>query len=66
MLFRSEKDEIEKDGKIVFYNGHPLVQQKSDYVVDNGFGGILLNELSDDSEDDATSLLNVIYKTFIK
>ena len=62
----AEKDEIEKDGKIVFYNGHPLVQQKSDYVVDNGFGGILLNELSDDSEDDATSLLNVIYKTFIK
>lgn len=60
------KDEIEKDGKIVFYNGHPLVQQKSDYVVDNDFGGILLNDLSDDSEDDATSLLNVIYKTFIK
>lgn len=62
----TEKDEIEKDGKIVFYNGHPLVQQKSDYVMDNGFGGILLNDLSDDSEDDATSLLNVIYKTFIK
>lgn len=62
----AEKDEIEKEGKIVYYNGHPLVQQKSDYVIDNDFGGILLNDLSDDSEDDATSLLNVIYKTFIK
>lgn len=62
----TEKDEIEKDGKVVYYNGHPLVQQKSDYVVENDFGGILLNDLSDDSEDDATSLLNVIYKTFIK
>lgn len=62
----TEKDEIEKDGKIVYYNGHPLTQQKSDYVVSNDFGGILLNDLSDDSEDDATSLLNVIYATFIK
>lgn len=61
----AEKDEIEKDGKIVFYNGHPLIQQKSDYVLNNDLGGVLLNDLSDDSDDDATSLLNVIYKAFI-
>lgn len=59
------KDEfITSDGKVVYYNGHPLVQKKADYVKENDYAGIMLFELSEDSEDDATSLLQVIYNTF--
>lgn len=57
-------DELVQNGKYLYYNGKPLVGQKADYVVSNDFGGIVLNELWYDSDEEDTSLLQVIYEKF--
>jgi GH18 family chitinase len=44
----------------IYYNGIATIEKKTQYVVDNGFSGIMIWELSQDSRVDSVSLLNAI------
>lgn len=55
----TEKDQI----GLLFYNGRPTMKQKSQFVVDNGYGGIMIWALSHDPQTKEESLLQVIYDT---
>jgi chitinase len=46
-----------------FYNGIPTITEKSSYVRDNGFGGIMIWEITQDSPIDSLSLLSAIHRT---
>jgi PKD repeat protein len=52
------KSKLEVDDGI-FYDGHDVVQQKAQYVLDQGFGGLMIWSLESDSQDPAKSLLKV-------
>lgn len=52
------KDNVE----LVFYDGIRTMEQKSKYVKENNLGGIMIWELSGDSENQEESLLRVIHK----
>jgi chitinase len=53
------KDQV---GNTIWYNGIPTIRSKSQYVVDEGLGGIMIWELSHDVPGDG-SLLAVIHDT---
>jgi GH18 family chitinase len=44
----------------VYYNGIATMAKKTRYVVDNGYAGIMIWEIGQDSRVDSTSLLNAI------
>lgn len=52
------------DGKYVVYNGKPTVKAKAEYVRENGFAGIMIFEISEDSSEKSTSLTQVVYDVF--
>lgn len=59
-----DRDAMHKDiaimeGNLVYYNGGATIRQKTDWALDH-IGGIMIWELSQDSADEASSLLNVI------
>ena len=41
----------------IYYNGVQTISDKARYVVDNGFPGVMIWEIAQDTEDPATSLL---------
>ncbi len=55
----AEQDTIEYNGKIVYYNGIPTMQQKTKLAMESA-SGIMFWMLSYDTQDE-TSLLNAIY-----
>ena len=44
----------------IFYNGVQTITDKTRYVVENGFPGVMIWELAQDTHDSATSLLHAI------
>lgn len=44
----------------IYYNGVGTMAKKASYVVDNGYSGIMIWEIGQDSRADSTSLLNAI------
>jgi chitinase len=54
------KDNID----LLYYNGMETIQRKAQYCMDNGLGGIMIWEVTQDTNDTGKSLLNVIAKTF--
>ncbi len=57
-----QKDVVTVDGVDVYYNGIPTVQAKTRLALARA-GGVMVWELSHDTPDDQTSLLNAIYRT---
>lgn len=49
-------DEVEINGGVVKYNGIPTILKKLQFVKDEGLGGIMIWELSEDTLDDSKSL----------
>ncbi|MDR1552447.1 MAG: hypothetical protein LBS69_03155 [Prevotellaceae bacterium] len=49
---------------LLYYNGMQTMQNKAKYIVDNDLAGIMIWELSHDTDIADKSLLNVIYETF--
>ncbi|MDR1348112.1 MAG: hypothetical protein LBJ63_06775 [Prevotellaceae bacterium] len=49
---------------LLYYNGMQTVERKAKYIVDNDLAGIMIWELSYDTDIAGKSLLNVIYETF--
>jgi len=52
------KDAIE--GKYIYYDGIPTVNQKTQYVIDNQLAGVMIWEITQDSDNSTKSLLNAI------
>jgi GH18 family chitinase len=46
----------------IYYNGINTIADKTQYVVDNQYSGIMIWEITQDSPVDSISLLNTIYK----
>lgn len=44
----------------LFYDGHPAIRQKVPYVLQQGFGGIMIWHVLADTQDDATSIIKFI------
>lgn len=57
-----EAKEQDSINNVIFYNGMKTIAAKSQYVKDNGLGGIMIWEISQDTTDE-NSLLNIIYQT---
>ncbi len=51
---------------LIWYNGIPTIKEKCQYVVDNDIAGVMIWELSQDSREEAASLLNAAYTTLNK
>lgn len=51
---------------LIWYNGIPTIKEKCQYVLDNGIGGVMIWELSQDTREPATSLLNAVHTTLNK
>jgi chitinase len=47
---------------LLYYNGMQTMENKAKYVADNGLGGIMIWELTHDTDIAGKSLLNVIYQ----
>ncbi|MDE2826956.1 MAG: glycoside hydrolase family 18 protein [Bacteroidota bacterium] len=47
----------------IYYNGRQTIADKTQYVVDNGFPGVMIWEIAHDTHDPMTSLLQVINDT---
>ncbi|MCD7899426.1 MAG: glycosyl hydrolase family 18 protein [Bacteroides sp.] len=56
----TEKDQID----LLYYNGRPTIKAKSEFVKDNGYGGIMIWAISHDSPKKEESLLEVINEVF--
>lgn len=56
------KDTSNYGGLLTYYNGIPTMKQKTQWACEN-LGGIMIWELSQDTSDPETSLLNAIYET---
>lgn len=48
------------DGIRLYYDGLPMVKQKTQYAKDNGIGGVMIWEITQDSPNQSKSLLNAI------
>ncbi len=46
----------------IYYDGISTMAEKTQYVVDNNFSGIMIWEITEDSKVDSTSLLSSIYR----
>ena len=49
-------------GAFVYYDGKPMIRQKSQYAVDNNLGGIMFWEITQDASSADKSLLQVIHE----
>lgn len=47
----------------IYYNGRQTIADKTQYVVENGFPGVMIWEIAHDTRDPVTSLLQVINDT---
>lgn len=56
------KNKLDVDDGI-FYDGHPAVQEKAQYVIDAGLGGLMMWGVESDSPDQSKSLLKVANST---
>lgn len=54
------EDKNEISDAFLYYDGKPMIKQKSKYVVDNKLGGIMFWEITQDSDIASKSLLEVI------
>jgi hypothetical protein len=53
----AQQDTWISGGNTIYYNGVPTIRQKTQFVVDNGFGGIMIWQLA----QDATGSLSLLY-----
>jgi chitinase len=52
----------DESGNTIYYNGIPTIKKKAQYVVDNGYGGIMIWQLAQDLiSTNSKSLLRTIY-----
>lgn len=58
----SSKDKITYNGMLAYYNGLSTMKKKTEWALKNA-GGIMIWELSQDTDKQGKSLLNQIYKT---
>jgi hypothetical protein len=56
------KNKLEVDDGI-FYDGHPAVTQKAQYVLDAGLGGVMVWGIENDTQDQSKSLVNKVRLT---
>jgi chitinase len=49
---------------LLYYDGMPTMQRKAEYIRDHNLGGIMIWEITHDTDDPGKSLLNVIHNTF--
>lgn len=56
------KNKLEVDDGI-FYDGHPSVQAKSEYVIEAGLGGVMVWGIENDTQDQSKSLVNKVRTT---
>ena len=59
-----EKNEIAE--AFIYYDGKPMIRQKSQYAVNNKLGGIMFWEITQDTNDTSKSLLQVIQEELLK
>lgn len=57
------KNKLDVDDGI-FYDGHPAVQQKAQYVIDQNLGGLMIWTVDNDSQDESKSLVNAAHVAF--
>lgn len=50
---------------LLFYNGMPTIQRKTEYIKEQQLGGIMIWEISQDTDDSNRSLLHLIYQSII-
>jgi chitinase len=55
-------ESLDMVGNTIYYNGSPTIKQKSEYVLNGGYGGIMIWQLAQDATG-AKSLLRTIYET---
>jgi hypothetical protein len=48
----------------IFYDGHPAVQQKAQYVLDAQLGGVMVWGIENDTQDQSKSIVKAISTTF--
>ena len=58
----AQTDTANLNGQTVYYNGIPTMKQKAEYAARNA-GGIMIWEISQDTDNASLSLLNAIYDT---
>jgi GH18 family chitinase len=62
--FGNDAQNRDASGNTIYYNGIPTITKKTQYVVDQGFGGIMIWQLAQDRPTtDPKSLLRNIYNT---
>ncbi|RAV98462.1 glycosyl hydrolase family 18 protein [Pseudochryseolinea flava] len=62
--FGSEAQNRDASGNTIYYNGVPTITKKTQYVIDEGYGGIMIWQLAQDRPtSDSKSLLRNIYNT---
>lgn len=49
---------------LLYYDGMPTMQKKAEYIRNHNLGGIMIWEITHDTDDPEKSLLNVIHNTF--
>lgn len=49
---------------LIWYNGIPTIQKKCRYAAEQNIGGVMIWELSQDTRDESTSLLNAVSSVF--
>ncbi len=57
---QNEVVEPKASGGIIWWNGPDLAKEKVQYMKDNGYGGVMMYELGEDSQD-SSSLLQSVY-----
>lgn len=55
-----EVADADSQGGQTFYNGRPTIRQKCQYVLDEGYAGVMIWQLFQDAEQENLKLLNVV------
>jgi GH18 family chitinase len=63
-LYPNQDAHLNDNIGLLYYNGMETIKKKAKYIVDNDLGGIMIWELTQDTDDTDKSLLNVIYNEF--
>jgi chitinase len=56
----AQQDTWVSGGNTIYYNGIPTIRQKTQFVVDNAFGGIMMWQLAQDAAGTLSLLYNIV------
>jgi GH18 family chitinase len=65
-MYPNQEAHLKDNTGLLYYNGMETIQNKAKYIVDNNLAGIMIWELTQDTDLADKSLLNVIYQVFNK